>query len=98
MLAFVVSSAFAGLAGGLFAHLYFILSPATFTFVKSIEIVMMIIIGGLGSITGAVVGGVVMTALPEVLRPLESWRMVVYSLVIILVIRFRPQGLFGSRA
>ena len=94
ILAFVISSALAGLAGGLFAHLFF-LSPASFTFVKSIEIVMMIIIGGLGSVTGAVVGGAIMTGLPEWLRDLKEWRMVVYSLLIILIIRFRPQGLFG---
>jgi len=97
VLAFVISSALAGLAGGLFAHLYMYLHTNTFTFVKSFEIVMMIIIGGLGSITGAVFGGVVMTALPEVLRPMKEWRMVFYSLVIILSIRYRPQGLLGMR-
>ena len=109
VLAFVISSAFAGLAGGLFAHLYY-LSPATFTFIKSIEIVMMIIIGGLGSITGAVFGGVVMTILPELLRPSALFaflpresrptldlRMVIYSLLIVLIIRYRPQGLLGKR-
>ena len=97
VLAFVISSALAGLAGGLFAHLYMYLHTNTFTFVKSIEIVMMIIIGGLGSITGAVFGGVVMTALPEALRPMKEWRMVVYSLIIILSIRYRPSGLLGTR-
>jgi len=97
VMAFVISSGFAGLAGGLFAHLFMYLHTNTFTFVKSIEIVMMIIIGGLGSITGAVFGGVVMTALPEVLRPVGQWRMVVYSLIIILAIRYRPQGLLGMR-
>jgi branched-chain amino acid transport system permease protein len=114
VLAFVLSSGLAGLAGGLFAHLLMFLHTNTFTFVKSIEIVMMIIVGGLGSITGAVFGGVVVSMLPEVLRPSNiRWvlsfvlpermlpqadlRMVIYSLVIILMIRFRPKGVLGSR-
>ena len=66
--AFVIGSFFAGLAGGLFAHYAAYLNPGTFTFMKSIEIVVMVVLGGLGAITGAIVGAIILTLLPEVLR------------------------------
>jgi branched-chain amino acid transport system permease protein len=68
--AFVISSFFAGVAGGLFAHFVPIINPGSFTFVKSIEVVVMVVAGGLGSTTGAIVAAVVLTLLPEVLRSL----------------------------
>jgi branched-chain amino acid transport system permease protein len=68
--AFVISSFFAGVAGGLFAHFVPIINPGSFTFVKSIEVVVMVVAGGLGSTTGAIVAAVVLTLLPEALRSL----------------------------
>ncbi|MBZ0136527.1 MAG: branched-chain amino acid ABC transporter permease [Planctomycetes bacterium] len=101
--AFVYGAFFAGIAGGLFAHLLQTVTPASFTFMKSVEVVVMLVLGGLGSMTGAIVGAIVLTVLPEALRDVEQEadlpgiRMVVYSLVLILLMIFRPQGIFGQR-
>ncbi|MEZ5993764.1 MAG: branched-chain amino acid ABC transporter permease [Planctomycetota bacterium] len=103
VMAFIYGAFFAGVAGGLLGHLLQTISPATFNFMKSIEVVVMLVLGGLGSMTGAVVGAIVLTALPEALRDVESGlglpgiRMVVYSLVLILLMIFRPQGIFGQK-
>jgi branched-chain amino acid transport system permease protein len=100
VISFVISSALAGVAGGLYAFYNMFINADTFTFIKSIEIVIMIVIGGLGSNLGAVVGGGLYIALTEILRDLDQYatglRMVVFSLVLILIMIFRPQGLLGS--
>ncbi len=102
VLAFVVSAALAGVAGGLSGQLFANpLNPNNLNFVKSIEIIVMIVLGGVGSITGAVIGATSLTMLPEVLRGVDQQfpglRMVVYSLILILFMIFRPQGLLGRR-
>jgi branched-chain amino acid transport system permease protein len=102
VLAFVISAALAGMAGGLSGQLFANpLSPQTLNFVRSIEIIVMIVIGGIGSITGAVFGATTLTILPEALRSLDQQypgvRMVIYALLLILTMIFRPQGLFGRR-
>ncbi len=94
--AFVIGAAFAGLAGSLFAHFTMYLHTNTFTFVKSFEIVIMIALGGLGSIAGAVLGAVVLTILPELFRGFAEYRMVIYALALILIMIYRPQGLLGT--
>lgn len=100
--AFVISSFFAGVAGSLFAHTTNSLNPASFQFVKSVDVVIMVVLGGMGSITGSVVGAVLVTILPEALRPLQEYtgvdlRMVIYSLTLILLMILRPEGLLGAR-
>ena len=95
--AFVIAAAFAGLAGGLLVHLIQLCTPRTFTFVKSIEVVVMVVLGGLGSVTGSVVAAVVLTLVPEALREVNEYRMVVYSLLLIVLMLTRPTGLFGTR-
>jgi branched-chain amino acid transport system permease protein len=97
VLAFVISATFAGMAGCLFGHFTMYLHTNSFTFVKSFEIIIMIALGGLGSLLGSVLGAVVLTVLPEAFRGFESWRMVIYSLVLILIMLYRPQGLFGPK-
>lgn len=97
VLSFVISSMFAGIAGGLFAHFTMYLHPNSFTFIKSIEIIIMIVIGGLGSISGAVLGAALYTVLLEVFREFQSYRLVVFSIVLILIMIYRPQGILGSR-
>ena len=102
VLAFAISAALAGVAGGLSGQLFANpLNPQNLNFVKSIEVIVMIVLGGLGSITGAVVGATTLTILPEALRTLDQQfpglRMVVYALLLILMMIFRPQGLFGRR-
>ena len=97
VLAFVLGAFFAGVAGGLFAHFLSYLNPSSFTFLKSIEIIAMVVLGGMGSITGSVLAAIVLTLLPEVLRPVKDFRMVIYSLMLILLMITRPQGLLGTR-
>ena len=95
--AFVLGAFFAGVAGGLFAHYLSYLNPNSFTFIKSIEVIAMVVLGGLGSISGAVLAAIVLTVLPEVLRPVQQYRMVIYSLMLIVLMITRPQGLLGTR-
>jgi branched-chain amino acid transport system permease protein len=96
VMAFVISSMFAGMAGCLFGHYTMYLHTNSFTFAKSFEIIIMVSLGGLGSIEGAVLGAVVLTVLPELFRGFESFRMVIYSLALILIMIYRPQGLLGK--
>ncbi|HET7434507.1 MAG TPA: branched-chain amino acid ABC transporter permease [Thermoanaerobaculia bacterium] len=103
--AFVIGSALAGMAGGLFAHYTpAYLNPTMFTFIKSFEVVVMIVLGGLGSITGSIIGAIVITILPEALRSVKEImpggrdpRMVIYSILLIVLMLTRPQGLLGRR-
>jgi branched-chain amino acid transport system permease protein len=102
VLAFVISAALAGMAGGLSGQLFANpLNPQNLNFVKSIEVVVMIVLGGIGSITGAVLGATTLTILPEALRTFDQQfpglRMVLYALLLILLMIFRPQGLLGRR-
>lgn len=95
-LAFVVSAFFAGVAGGLYAGCIGVLQPAVFGFMKSIEILVMVVLGGMGSMLGSVISATFLTILPEALRAFSEYRMIVYAVVLILVMIFRPQGLLGS--
>lgn len=98
--AFVISAAFAGVAGALYGH-WRVPSPADFTFVRSFEIIIMIVLGGMGSITGSVLGALVITFLPELLRDLPGgvydYRLVIYALLLIITMIVRPQGMMGGR-
>jgi branched-chain amino acid transport system permease protein len=96
VMAFVISSAMAGAGGVLLAHFDGYLNPKSFEFIKSFEILIMIILGGLGSIVGSVIGAIVLTILPEGLRGFAEYRMVIYSLLLIILMITRPQGLLGS--
>src|ERR1700674_3097944 len=102
VLAFVISAALAGVAAGLSGQLFANpLNPQNLNFVKSIEVIVMIVLGGIGSITGAVVGAATLTILPEALRTFDQQfpglRMVLYALLLIVLMIFRPQGLLGRR-
>jgi branched-chain amino acid transport system permease protein len=97
VLAFTVSAAAAGVAGGLFAHLQGGAYPEDFRFEKSIDMVVMIIIGGLGSISGAILGGVFVAVTLELMRDLQEYRLVLYALLLIVIMIVRPQGLLGTR-
>jgi branched-chain amino acid transport system permease protein len=92
--AFVVGAFFAGIAGGLYAHHKAVLSPAGFDFIKSIEIVVMVILGGMGRTAGVILAAIILTILPELLRGVAEYRMIIYSLLIIGLMLTRPQGLF----
>ena len=92
--AFVVGAFFAGIAGGLYAHHKQFLSPSGFDFMKSIDIVVMVILGGMGRTAGVIIAAIILTVLPELLRGFAEYRMIIYSLMIIGLMMARPQGLF----
>ena len=95
-LAFVVSAFFAGVGGALYAGCIGVMDPSKFGFMKSVEILVMVVLGGMGSMLGSVISATVLTILPEALRAFATYRMVVYAVVLIIVMIFRPQGLLGS--
>ncbi len=97
VMAFVISAATAGIAGGLFAHLQSTIRPDDFKFDRSIDMIVMIIVGGLGSVTGAIVGAIFVGITLELTRDLQQYRLVVYALLLILLMVFRPQGMLGRR-
>lgn len=96
VLAFTVSASAAGIAGGLFAHMQSGIRPEDFRFEKSIDMIVMVIVGGLGSISGAVVGGIFVAVSLELMRDFQEYRLVLYALLLIAIMLMRPQGLFGT--
>jgi branched-chain amino acid transport system permease protein len=92
--AFVVGAFFAGLAGGVYAHFKQYIAPAGFDFNKSIEIVVMVILGGMGKNVGVILAAVLLTVITEPLRKFGGYRIILYSLLIIGLMIARPQGLF----
>jgi branched-chain amino acid transport system permease protein len=101
VLAFVISSALAGVAGVLFGHYTQFLSTNDFQFIRSFEVIIMIVLGGMGSLTGSVLGAIVITVLPEALRRLpgdfSKYRLVIYAALLIIIMLTRPQGVLGQR-
>jgi branched-chain amino acid transport system permease protein len=103
--AFIIGPCLAGVAGGLFAHYTpAYLNPTMFTFIRSFVVVAMVVLGGLGSISGSIVSAIILTFLPEGLRMVKDFipggrdpRMIIYALMLIILMRTRPQGLFGRR-
>ena len=109
VLAFTLAAFFAGIAGGLYAHFKQFINPEGFGFLRSVDIVTMVILGGMGSTAGVVIAAILLTILPEWLRFISEWpflphwlgpllanRMIPYSLLLILLMLTRPQGLFGG--
>jgi len=99
--AFVLAAFFAGVGGSLFGHYIAYLNPSSFNFMKSIDFVVMVVLGGMGSISGSVLAAIIMTVLPEALRPLQEitrldFRMVIYSLTLVVLMLTKPKGLFGT--
>lgn len=96
VLAFAVGALFAGLAGGLFSHYFSIAHPSSFTFLNSYNYLTMVVLGGLGSMTGSITGAALITLLTAALADYPEVRMIIYALCLILLMLFRPQGLFGK--
>lgn len=100
--AFAIGSFFAGIAGGLFAHYLRYLNPAIFDLSRTFEVIIMVVLGGMGSITGSIFSAVLLTTMKEALRPLQQYtgadyRMVIYSLLLIFLMLTRPKGIFGTK-
>lgn len=92
-----ISAFYAGVAGGLMAHYLGYIQPIMFKMVKSTELTIIVIFGGLGSVSGSVVGTILLTFLPELLRSFSNWRLVLYGVAVILIMITRPQGLMGGK-
>ena len=110
---FAISAFFAGLAGSFYAHFLGYINNNTFTYSISVSILCMVILGGMGSIKGAIIGAVILAPMSEILRAVtelmsglpswlisnpERWRFVIYGIILVLMMRFRPQGLLGGRS
>ena len=95
VLAFTVSAFFAGVAGALYAGYTGILTPGNFTFMTSVNILVMVVLGGLGSMAGSIIAAAILTALPLALQSFSKYRMVIYALLLIVVMIFKPSGLLG---
>lgn len=95
--AFVIGSFFAGIAGGLYAHNFYIIQPTNFGFLKSFDILIFVVLGGLGSMSGAVIAAILLTIVSTFLQEYPETRMILYSLVLILVMLYRPKGLLGTQ-
>lgn len=97
--AFVISSFFAGLGGGFYAHHLGYISPGSFGFIISVQILIVAVLGGLGSLSGSILAALILTFLPEALRSVQSGsvdlRMIIYPILLIVMMILRPQGLFG---
>ncbi len=96
VLAFAIGSFFAGVAGALYAHNFYIIQPANFGFLKSIDILIYVVLGGLGSLSGAIVATILLTIVSTFLQDFPETRMIIYSLVLIIVMLYRPKGLMGK--
>ncbi len=97
MYAFTISAFIAGVGGGLYAPFFGYLNPTMFNFLKSVDFLVIVVLGGMGSITGTVIAGFVLTYLQEFLRFLRDYRLVIYPLLLIFIMLFRPSGLMGNR-
>jgi branched-chain amino acid transport system permease protein len=95
IVAFVIGAFFAGIAGSLYGHFKLTITPTGFDFTKSIEIVVMVILGGMGNTLGVILAAILLTLLPELLRPIAEYRMIIYSFLLIVLMLVRPQGLFN---
>ncbi len=95
--AFVIGSFFAGIAGGLYAHNFYIIQPSTFGFLRSFDILIFVVLGGLGSMSGAVIAAIFLTFISSFLSDYPETRMLFYSLVLIVMMVYRPQGLMGTK-
>jgi branched-chain amino acid transport system permease protein len=97
ILAFGVGAFFAGLGGGLFSHYFQYIHPGSFGFLRSIEHLCMVVLGGLGSMWGSIIGAAALTAIPELLRASADYRQLFYGAILVLMMRVRPEGIIGEK-
>lgn len=97
LITFIIAAFFAGVAGALYAHYAGFLQPTSFGFIRSVEILTFVVFGGMGSLTGTFLATIILTFLPELLRSIQDLRMVIYSVALIVLMIFRPEGLMGTK-
>ena len=95
ILAFIIGTSISGLAGGIYAHRMGFIASSDFAFTVSIEVLSMVVIGGIGTIRGPIFGGILLSFLPEILRFADNYRSLVYGFLLVLMVRFMPEGLIG---
>ncbi len=96
VLTFTISAFFAGVGGAMYAHYMTAMIPTNFNFNYSAELLTEVIIGGTGSLTGSIIGAAFLSSLPELMRKFADYRMLVYSVILLFVMIFKPSGIFGS--
>ena len=96
VMAFALGAFFAGIAGGLYASYFFFIRPNIFGFMKSIDILVLVVLGGLGSLSGSVIAAILLTILTTFLQQFTEVRMIIYALLLVIIMIFRPQGLMGT--
>lgn len=97
VLAFTIGAFFAGIAGGMYASYFYVIKPEQFGFLKSIDILVIVVLGGLGSLSGSVIAAFLLAIISTLLQPFAGVRMILYALLLIVIMIFRPQGLLGNR-
>ncbi|WP_338449163.1 branched-chain amino acid ABC transporter permease [Niallia oryzisoli] len=95
--AFIIGAFFAGVAGALYSHNFYIIQPSNFGFLKSFDILIFVVLGGLGSLSGSVISAILLTIISTYLQDYPETRMIIYSLVLIVMMLYRPQGLMGTK-
>ena len=96
VMGFAIAASIAGIGGGLYAHYIAFLDPNTFNFMRSVEILVIVVLGGMGSLTGSILAAIVLTIMPEALRSFANYRLLLYSFMLIVMMIFRPKGFFGT--
>lgn len=96
VLAFAIGAFFAGIAGALYANYFYFIKPDSFGFMKSIDILVIVVFGGMGSITGSIVGAIVLSVISSFLQSIPDLRMVIYAVILFLIMVYRPTGLMGK--
>ncbi|MCL1913880.1 MAG: branched-chain amino acid ABC transporter permease [Eubacteriaceae bacterium] len=96
IIAFAFGAFFAGAAGGLYSSYFYFIKPDLFGFLKSIDMLVIVVLGGLGSITGTIISAILLSLLTTILQDFSSVRMIVYSVILVIIMLFRPQGLMGT--
>lgn len=97
VISFTLGAFFAGVAGGLYASYFFFLKPDLFGFLKSVDVLVIVVLGGLGSISGSIIAAVLLAIISTFLQSFSEVRMIIYALLLIILMLFRPQGLMGSK-
>ncbi|MPN60546.1 hypothetical protein SDC9_208274 [bioreactor metagenome] len=98
LIAFVMGTAIAGVGGALYAHQMHFIAPSDFGFTVSVMLLSFVVLGGMGTLWGPLLGALILGSLPELARPLANYRMLLYSALLLLMIRFQPQGLLGKNS
>ncbi|MGI6224868.1 MAG: branched-chain amino acid ABC transporter permease [Peptococcales bacterium] len=97
VIAFAIGAFFAGIAGGLYSSYFYFIRPDIFGFLKSIDILVIVVLGGLGSISGSIIAGILLAVLTAFLQSFTAVRMIIYALLLVVIMIFRPQGIMGSK-